>query len=89
MLLKFGLGTLGLLTLAKVYESTTDSYVFTRNLRTIRCGLHILYAYKIAFNENNYLDIHEGVAEDIYNSTSLITQPASKMTASTSNSAKA
>lgn len=64
---------------AKLYETQTESYIFTRNLRTIKCGLHILYAYKIAFNEENYLDIHESVAEDIYNSKSFAMQPVSKM----------
>lgn len=50
------------------YDVLSDSYVFTRNLRTIKCGLYILYAYKIAFNENNYLEIHENVAKIIYES---------------------
>lgn len=58
MLKKFGLGLLGLATTAKIYESYTDSYIFTRTFRTISCGIHILYAYKIAFNEDNYLEIH-------------------------------
>ena len=30
--------------------------------------MHILYGYKIAFNEENYLDIHESIAKDIYES---------------------
>ncbi len=53
---------------AAAYDVISDSYVFTRNLRTIKCGLYILYAYKIAFNENNYLEIHESVAKMIYES---------------------
>lgn len=68
MLKKIGLAFFGLAATAKIYETATDSYIFTRTLRTVRCGLHILYAYKIAFNEDNYLDIHESIAEDIYNS---------------------
>lgn len=50
MLLKFGLGSLGLIGAAKIYDVASESNVFSRNLRTIKCGLHILYAYKIAFN---------------------------------------
>jgi len=34
--------------------------------------LHILYGYKIAFNEDNYLDIHESIAKDIYESKCVI-----------------
>lgn len=79
MLRKLGLGLLVVAAGARLYETQTESYIFTRNLRTVRCGLHILYAYKVAFNEENYLDIHESVAEDIYNSNSLLTQPASIM----------
>lgn len=51
---------------AKAYEISNESYMFTRMIRTIKCGLHILYAYKIAFDEHNYLDIHDSVAKDIY-----------------------
>jgi hypothetical protein len=51
MLRKIGLGFLGVAASAKIYESYTESYIFTRTLRTIRCGLHILYAYKVSFNE--------------------------------------
>lgn len=64
--LALGLGTLTLS--AAAYDIFSDSYVFTRNLRTIRCGLHILWAYKVAFNESNYLEIHDSVAKDIYES---------------------
>lgn len=53
-------------TCAATYDYVSESYIFTRTLRTLRCGLHIVYAYKIQFNENNYLEIHESVAEDIY-----------------------
>lgn len=35
---------------AAVYDVTSDSYIFTRTLRALRCGLHIVYAYKIQFN---------------------------------------
>jgi hypothetical protein len=31
------------------------------------CGLRILYNYKVAFNEDNFMDIHEYTARDIYN----------------------
>ncbi len=58
MLKKIGLSFLGVATLAHAYETYNDTYIYTRNLRTIRCGLHILYGYKIAFNEDTYLDIH-------------------------------
>lgn len=79
MLRKVGISLLLAAAGAKLYETQTESYIFTRNLRTIKCGLHILYAYKIAFNEENYLDIHESVAEDIYNSKRFVMQPVSKM----------
>jgi hypothetical protein len=68
---KFVIGTIGLVCLARFYETYTESYIFTRNFRTIRCGINILYSYKIAFNENNYLQIHDNIAEDIYNSNFL------------------
>jgi len=55
MLRKLTYGLLGAVAVGKAYEVYTESYIFTRNLRTIRCGIHILYAYKIAFNEENYL----------------------------------
>lgn len=58
MIRKLGIFTSFLVGGAAAYDVITDSYVFTRNLRTIKCGLYILYAYKIAFNENNYLEIH-------------------------------
>lgn len=32
------------------YDVISESYVFTRNLRAIRCGINILYQYKIRFN---------------------------------------
>ena len=68
MIRKLAIGLTGLAVAGKAYETYQESHIFTRTFRTIRCGLHILYAYKIAFNEENYLDIHESVAEDIYNS---------------------
>lgn len=68
MIRKLGLSLLGIAGAAHAYESYNESYIFTRNLRTVRCGIHILYAYKIAFNEDNYLDIHESIAKDIYES---------------------
>lgn len=58
MLRKIGISLLVAAAGARLYETQTESYIFTRNLRTVRCGLYILYAYKISFNEDNYLDIH-------------------------------
>jgi hypothetical protein len=65
---KLFFGSLAIIATGGIYERLSESYIFTRNLRTIRCGLHILYAYKIAFNKDNYLDIHESIAKDIYES---------------------
>lgn len=83
MLKKIGYSFLGLTLAAHAYERYQESYIFTRNLRTIRCGLHILYGYKIAFNEENYLDIHESIAKDIYESSIFVTEPACTTTACT------
>jgi hypothetical protein len=66
MIRKLGIAATTAILGAAAYDISTESYVFTRNLRTIKCGIHILYAYKIAFNEHNYLQIHEDVAKDIY-----------------------
>jgi hypothetical protein len=88
MLRTIGIGLLLTAGAARLYETQTESYIFTRNLRTIRCGLNILYSYKVSFNEENYLDIHEEVAEDIYNSKSFNTQLASRTMDSTSNLGK-
>ncbi len=66
---KFAIGSLAFACLARLYETQTESYVFTRNLRTIKCGINILYSYKFAFDSHNYLEIHDNIAEDIYNST--------------------
>ena len=63
---KLGISILSLGLADKAYEVYDESYMFSRMLRTIKCGLHILYAYKIAFDEHNYLEIHESVAKDIY-----------------------
>lgn len=68
MIRKLGIAATTAVLGAAAYDVISDSYVFTRNLRTIKCGIHILYAYKIAFDEKNYLQIHESVAEDIYES---------------------
>ena len=54
MIRKLGICLLGV-GAAHAYESYTESYIFSRNLRTVRCGLHILYAYKVAFSKENYL----------------------------------
>lgn len=40
---------------AASYDYLSDSYIFTRTFRALRCGLHIVYAYKVQFNENNFL----------------------------------
>ena len=37
------------------YERYSESYILTRTLRTIDCGLLILYSYKWAFDKDNYL----------------------------------
>lgn len=37
-----------------------------RSLRTIRCGLNILYQYKVRFDATNANEIHELIAKDIY-----------------------
>lgn len=68
MIRKIGVFSAALVAGAASYDYFSGSYLFTRNLRTLKCGLHILYAYKYAFNENNYLEIHESVAKDIYES---------------------
>lgn len=47
---KFALFTSSLIGSALAYDNITESYVFARNLRTIKCGINILYSYKIAFN---------------------------------------
>lgn len=65
---KFSAFTTAAILGAAAYDNITESYIFTRTLRTIKCGIHILWAYKVAFNETNYLDIHESVAKDIYES---------------------
>lgn len=67
---------------ATAYDVISESYVFTRNLRAIRCGINILYQYKIRFNETNVLEVHEAVAKDIYESTLFFTKPAWRMTVS-------
>ena len=48
---KIALFTSTLIGSGLAYDYLSDSYVFTRNLRTVRCGINILYSYKIAFNE--------------------------------------
>lgn len=52
---RLGATILGFSISAKAYESYNESYMFTRMLRTIKCGIHILFDYKIRFDENNYL----------------------------------
>lgn len=51
MIRKFAFATASLSLGAAAYDRYTETYVVTRTLRTVRCGLHILYSYKIAFNE--------------------------------------
>ena len=75
---------LGGLALILGYDALTEEKIILRNLNTIRCGLKILYNYKIRFNANNYLEVHEDVAKDIYESTSTLTQPVCTTMDSTS-----
>ncbi len=65
---KLAILTGGLIGSTYAYDHITESFIFTRNLRTIKCGLNILYSYKIAFNEDNCMQIHENIAKDIYES---------------------
>lgn len=62
------------------YDVVSGSYIFSRSARAVLCGMYIYYGYKIAFNENNYLQIHENVAKSIYESKHPETKPASRMT---------
>ena len=62
MLKKFLYSSVSVFCLAKGYETYHETYVFTRIFRTLSTGLKILYYYKIAFDEKNYLDIHEYIA---------------------------
>ncbi len=55
---KVGLGLLGAGVGVALWERYNESYNFTRTLRTVRCGLYILYSYKLAFNADNYYEIH-------------------------------
>ncbi|CAD8165848.1 unnamed protein product [Paramecium pentaurelia] len=61
--LKYSLG-LGLAAFG--YDEYNESKIIRRNANTIRCGLNILYQYKIRFNAENANDVHETVAKDIY-----------------------
>ena len=60
-------------TLAYAYDHFTQSHIVERNLRTAKCLLYILYSYKLNFNEENYLQVHESVAQAIYDSTLILT----------------
>lgn len=40
--------------------------ILSRNLRTIRCGLNILYQYKWRFDASCAEEVHEAIAKDIY-----------------------
>jgi aarF domain-containing kinase len=48
------------------YDSTTREKNILRCARTIRCGLNVLYQYKIRFSAENSNEVHEIVARDIY-----------------------
>ena len=54
------------LPLALSLDYFSSSRPLLRNLNTLRCGLHILYSYKIAFSPENCMAIHESIAKDIY-----------------------
>lgn len=63
---------LGGLAALLTYDYFTPQRIILRNLNTVRCGLRILYDYKIKFNSENVMQIHEGVAKDIYESNILL-----------------
>lgn len=62
MFKKFLYSSVSVFCLAKGYETYNETYVFSRICRTLSTGFKILYYYKIAFDEKNYLDIHEYIA---------------------------
>ena len=44
---------------AKVYDEVTGTFIFTRTLRAVNCGLYILYAYGTVYNSGNYSEVHK------------------------------
>jgi hypothetical protein len=58
--------TLGGLAAIAIYDCLTPEKILIRNLNTLRCGFWILYNYKIRFNADNYMQIHDDTAKDIY-----------------------
>lgn len=59
-----------------------------RNLNTLRCGFWILWNYKVRFNADNYMEIHDMTAKDIYESKPHVMQHVSTTTGCTSSLAK-
>ncbi len=53
-------------TMGLIYDYNTREQVAIRNLRTVWCGMKLLYNYKIRFSEDNFNEIHETTARDIY-----------------------
>lgn len=60
--------TLGAVAAFLVYDCLTPEKIMIRNLNTIKCGLVILYNYKIRFNAENFNEVHEDTARTIYES---------------------
>ena len=73
--------SLSTIALLFAYDCTTKEQCHLRNLRTVRCGLNLLYNYKIRFIITLFLidmlllprfsaetanEIHEMIAKDIY-----------------------
>lgn len=54
------------LSLLLKYDYHTSERLITRNLNTLRCGIRILWDYKVRFNSENCMAIHEEVARDVY-----------------------
>jgi|JI6StandDraft_1071083.scaffolds.fasta_scaffold18720_2 hypothetical protein len=54
---------------AGIYDCFTPEKILMRNLNTLRCGFWILWNYKVKFDANNFMEIHDITAKDIYEST--------------------
>jgi len=61
----------GVVAAATVYDCLTPEKILIRNLNTLRCGFWILWNYKVKFDANNFMEIHEATAKDIYESKRL------------------
>ncbi|KAM3147194.1 hypothetical protein pb186bvf_000910 [Paramecium bursaria] len=59
-------GFTGLTGLYGIYDYNSENQLLTRNIRTIMCGINILYQYKIRFNAETADEVHENVAKSIY-----------------------